>query len=131
MFDVLGLGIGDGNSTTATGISLTAGATYTFSGYAEWWNNAGAPTYTIQYSTSQFTSGTTMGTIALTWNSSTSGLKYFPFSMGFVAPTTGTYFIQFTQTGGIMSNSGGVLGLANLSLVQGGTVTKTGEKQDA
>ena len=112
------LGLGNGSTTTASGISLTGGTPYTFSGYAEWINNGNAPTFTVQYSTSQFNAGTSIGTIALTWNGTTSGLKYFPFSFTFTPTTTGNYFLQFTQTGGLSANVGGILGLANLSLVE-------------
>lgn len=120
------LGTGDGSTTTISGILLTGGTPYTFSGLAEWYNGGDIPTFSVQYSTAQFSGGISFGTIALTWNSSTLGLKYFPFSMTFTPVTTGTYFIQFTQTAGLVSNAGGMLGLANLSLKPASTISVTG-----
>ena len=122
---IFSLGVGNGTNTTVSGIALTAGTTYTFSGYAEWVNNNNAPTFMVQFSKSQFTGGTCIGSISLTWNSTTSGVKYFPFSMTFTPATTGNYYLQFTQSGGLVNYNGGILGLANLSLSATGTVTKS------
>ncbi|MDD4970582.1 MAG: T9SS type A sorting domain-containing protein [Paludibacter sp.] len=109
----LSLGHGDGTSTTQTGITLNGCSAYTFNGYYEWWNNATRPTYKFAV-TDAPSGGNIISTTSVTPPSDTKNILY-PFSLSFSVPTTGTYYIQVTQTAGL-NPSGGLIGLGNLSL---------------
>jgi hypothetical protein len=109
----LGLGIGDGTTTTVSGIKLVGGVSYTFSGYNEWVNNANAPTYTYVYSTA-LSAGTQ---VALGTSAAAVKNTYYPFSFTFTPAADGVYYFQVTQTAGLSSGAGGLIGIAKLSLI--------------
>ncbi|WP_308991146.1 BNR-4 repeat-containing protein [Mariniflexile litorale] len=108
----LGLPTHAGVETGQIGISLEAGKAYSFSGYYEWINNAGSPTY--EFSISDAPVG---GNILVTKSYSTSTkTRYYPFDIYFEVPSHGDYYIQLKQTNGISGSQGGLIGLAELNL---------------
>lgn len=110
----LTLGHGDGSGTAVDGISLNGCTTYSFSGLYEWWNNANQPTYTIKVSTEP-TGGTVIASQSYSYPTSTKN-RLQPFKLIFTIPSTGKYYIQITQTGGLAGTTGGLIGLAELAL---------------
>lgn len=108
----LGLPTDAGNTTGQNGIPLEGGKAYRFLGNFEWINNAGAPTYEFAIS-----DAASNGNIVVTKSyTATTREVFYPLNVYFIAPTTGVYYIQLKQTGGLNGLAGGLIGLTNLSI---------------
>lgn len=113
---ILSLGKGDGTTTKATGITLTAGTSYTLSGLCEWYSNGSLPTYSFSFSDVPYL-GNIIASKSFTIPSSTQK-KLYPFTYTFTCAATGTYYLQIKQVNGTSSSQGTLMGLANLSLTE-------------
>ncbi|MDO3694002.1 T9SS type A sorting domain-containing protein [Wenyingzhuangia sp. chi5] len=121
------MSLGVTGSTGQSGITMTAGNTYTLTGYYMWFNNGEAPTYQFSYSTTPDGDALNPQDFSLEEkdrheNNTTKG-GYYSFTYNFTPDTSGDYFFQIRQTSGDGSAAGTIIQLANLSLEDKGTLS--------
>jgi hypothetical protein len=104
------------NKTGVPPLAMKENATYQLSGLFEWWANGSKPTYSFSISTDSV-GGTIVASGSFTYPSTTKN-RLQPFSMSFVCPATGNYYIQIKQTSGTSSSNGTIIGLADITLHQ-------------